>query len=284
MNATSGPLPYLHGWDTWDGFKHWQYNDAVEELLRKYAGSLGGTVDKAHAEQFVQWLINGEVGDSEFLKANGKAFGVITEWRKGFREAAVLAEAAEAEAAKEGVTLSETDIKAILRRVINHEEFTLSGRAAGIALSISKSKALLIAAAKKAIPALLFMQFASAAAKGYSQGVQGQTGLPGMGMAMTRELVAADLVEGIVFPIIGDATDGVENGLTNGQGFQGAANSIAVSRGFDPATGDLLPQTGPNPNAVPHAPQPGNIWPPIPEVLRTPEELEYLDRLFEEYP
>jgi hypothetical protein len=104
-----------------------------------------------------------------------------------------------------------------------------------------------------------------------------------------REAMMADVVEGLVFPIIGKAADGIESRLTNGQGINGAAATIAgrLNAGFDPVTGAPFPKTGPNPNAVPHPSQPaqsGNIWPPIPEVLPTPEELEYLDQLFEEYP
>jgi hypothetical protein len=182
---------------------------------------------------------------------------------------------------RDGNGLTSGEFRSIGQKMVNGSA-ELSAKVASIDKQTPKATGL--KAASKVLSVLVFCQIAGAAAQGYSQGSpDGQTGALGAGEQVMRETMMAEVVEGLVFPLIGKAADGVENGLTNGQGIPGAAASIAgrLNSGFDPVTGAPLPQTGPNLNAFPHVPQPaqpGSLGP------MSREELDYLDWLFENMP
>ena len=59
-------------------------------------------------------------------------------------------------------------------------------------------------------------------------------GVAGAGVEMIADMMMADLIESIAFPLINDAADAIENGLSHGVGFeQGGINKRLGGTGFD---------------------------------------------------
>ena len=92
------------------------------------------------------------------------------------------------------------------------------------------------AAARRVLPAVVVYSFANAASRGFAgEGRQGLSGTLGALDEMARELVFADLVEDIAFPVINAGADAVEEVFAPG-GFEASAMRNK-SRRF----GNLLP-------------------------------------------
>ena len=232
--GTSGALPYDHEADTWLKVTHDAYNDAMNEVLKTYAGQLpDNRITGKNAQEFLSWISEGNVATKNptLYNASKDAFDkVILPWRKGFLQSESVAFAA----AQANSKLSRAELKAIAKAAVNGEEAALTSSAMRKVYSTLRgSRGLVSAAAKKVIPGLLVYQIASSTQRGYTQGVNGYTGFVGAGLQNARDLVFADLVESTAFPAIHEVADAIESGLTKGQGFGGLSRNRLGDGGFN---------------------------------------------------
>ena len=227
-SSTTGQLAYNHGFDTWLGVTHAEYSNAVKELLTAYQKSVGGgklNIEQANA--FLNLISNGtEIKDFHLTEANQKVLQKIQTWTKGFRQSVVVAEAA----ATQNPKLTAQELKNLAKKIVNKEEVTLSKAAAKTLGTIAKQKGLLKAAAKKVFPGLIFYSYVNAAKEGYSEGVNGHTGAAGAVMGVGRDMVFADEIEALVFPLADSASDAVEKLFTGGNTFDEAAEDVLNKR------------------------------------------------------
>jgi len=203
--GTLDPAVYNHAYDAWNNVKHSQYNEAVERLLREYSG--GRQIGETRAKQFLKWIAEGKCTDKEFAKQFAKLWKTVFDWRKGFLQSIAVAEAAK----QANRALTAEELKAIARKAVNGENVALSRRAARVYRTLAASKSLLLHGAKKIVPGVLVFSFSSAAKRGWAGEGQVGSGVVGATAEMARELVMADLVEGMVFPAIVAGADTVED-------------------------------------------------------------------------
>ena len=194
--GTYGVMPYDHAGDTWNGVKHLQYNDAVESLIRRFQASVGKPLNEAQARLLLTWIQEGKCSDGAFLKANKDLFKTIWTWRKGYLQSITVAEAAK----RASSDLTKKELKAIAKwRVDGVVTEELTGRARKAWGKLGKE--VLEKSAKYTVRILIPLALMNAAVKGHAgEGGSGKSGAVGAFLETQRELVAADLVEGLVAP------------------------------------------------------------------------------------
>ena len=229
--GSTGETVYNHGYDTWMGVKHSQYNKAMESVVKNLAAQNNGVIDQQAAENLLTWIADGTVADANFLKANAESFATILKWRKGYLESVVVAQ----RAVELGSTLTRVELKSISKAVVNGESSGLSEAALSVLgkLRSGGTAALCTVPAKKVVPLLVVYSFTMAAAKGSSgEGRQGMSGPGGAAAEMAREAVCADLVEDIAKA----TADSVEKFILGGKTLDQAEKDYRHKR-----FGDLLP-------------------------------------------
>jgi RHS repeat-associated protein len=225
--GTSGELAYDHGFDTWLNITHGDYNEAIDTLLKEYAGKVGGTIGKTAAQDFLSAIAKGDGCALGNLSKEGQAaFKKIMRWRKGFLQSQAVAAAA----LEANPRLSGSSIKAIARKAVNGETVELSDTAIAVYKGLRRNRGLLKLIGKRVLPGLMILSVALSAKKGYCE-----NGIGGAAREAARDLGMADLIEDIAFPAIEAAADIAEAFIVPG-GIQTAHDLFWHNR-----LGDLAP-------------------------------------------
>jgi RHS repeat-associated protein len=113
--ATADPELYNHGFDTWLGKSHDQYNEAVGKLLQEYKRlySPHGRVTGKQASNFLEFLQGGQ--ELSNLSHMTNEVSTVRTWLKGFYLSIAHAETLTAIAPH----LSKAEVKAYVRQIVN---------------------------------------------------------------------------------------------------------------------------------------------------------------------
>ncbi len=175
------------------------------------------------AKTFLTWIRAGEITDAGFAARNSEAFAKVATWRSGFLQSIKVA----GELKGINPALSKYELKALAQTAVNGKasvagEKYLTGRAVDAFNMLGKASAEERAAywvtglkAAGLVEKVGTGLFAFGIALGAVRGAMGQghdpnmRGVLGAGLEAERELMAADLVEGIVFPKIVNTANAV---------------------------------------------------------------------------